>query len=154
MLGRGPEDIFICIKQFSWPLNFPFEIFNDPPFYSCDFSWPHSPCKVRQVRTWASPKKDIFLFRDYWSSWRAFKFGILLNIIVSEWNAGTVKACWICGFLRNILSCLFIYFLVVWSEFLMQIILMPALSVADQFKSHSYSEIILESAIVFPMLQS
>ena len=51
MPGRGPEDILIGTNKISWPLIFPSEIFNDPPFYSCGFSCPHSPFKVPQVRT-------------------------------------------------------------------------------------------------------
>ena len=30
MLGRGPEDIFLDTKAFQWPLNIPFDNFNDP----------------------------------------------------------------------------------------------------------------------------
>ena len=58
MPGRGPEYILIGTKN-SWPLSFPSVILM-PSFYSCDFSWPHSPCKVPKVWTGASLKKNVF----------------------------------------------------------------------------------------------
>ena len=50
---------------------FPLRFLRTPPYSIAFFSWPHSPCKVPQVRTWAPSKKELFLFRDYWCSWRA-----------------------------------------------------------------------------------